>query len=88
MKLEEALKSGKRIRRKDLSGGFQHPVQAVYFYADDVLSEAWEIEEPKAEHPPYKAFLSSDGCLRFFKQGEYTGVYTTRAPWLDEPHDP
>lgn len=94
MTIIEALKSGKRIRRKQIGHQFveYRPDRHFSLDRDDILADDWEVEpDPKPRMLAWVCNLVHPidmdyGQIRLLPDDhKFDSTYMTRCPWLDEP---
>ena len=89
MNIFEAVKSGKKFKRKNWVVWYEGKDEPA-FMLSDILAEDWEVEEPKKKKT---AWIDENGQL-LLKDDSFIISYSgkkpdlskwKRAPWLDEP---
>lgn len=91
MNLINAVKSGKKFRRKGRENGHTAWLDANDFagmtslglYKDDILAEDWEIESTERKKIKYIGWLHPNGEIILREHSEMVGVHFKRLPQLD-----
>lgn len=93
LSLIEAVRSGKRFRRKGWEGWVEpceSAVQDFQFSRDGIMADDWETEPEKK--PRMLAWRDALGVVRLFSEEDQAKIHNSelwvRAPHLDEPESP